>query len=91
MGFGAGHILDMINSLKNNKRSRQSMFEKDASGMGKTYGEFVDHKKMSEEELEAFRSKFIQQQQKEKRKKLLVFGILMILVIAFFGYVLFYI
>jgi hypothetical protein len=58
MGFG-GSAAAMMQSIKLNKaqlKSSKSYFDKDKS-YAKAYGDFVDHKKMTPAQFEAFKSK----------------------------------
>ncbi|MDC8003626.1 hypothetical protein POV27_06155 [Aureisphaera galaxeae] len=89
MSFGAGHIMDMIQTLKNNKRTRKTRFDKDAEKLGETYGEFVDHKKMTPEEFAAFQVRFKEQKRKERKRFLWVFGSIMLVIIIVLYYLLF--
>jgi len=89
MGFG-GSVLAMITSLKNNKRSRTSMFEKEILENKGNYGDFIDHKKMSSQELKKFRATLIAKRQKEQKKLLILFTSIMILVFAVVVYFLFF-
>jgi len=56
MGFG-GSAAAMIQSLRNNKKqlaTRERYFDKNKKQSNASYGEFVDHKKMSPYEFKSF-------------------------------------
>ena len=72
MGFG-GSVAAMMQSLKANKaqlKNSRTYFEKDKN-YAKTYGDFVDHKKMTPDQFEAFKNK-LQQEKKEHQKKVFI-------------------
>jgi hypothetical protein len=77
MSFGAGHIMDMINRMKQNRSMRQSGKFKDnreaINATAKSYQK-PEFKKVSKEELEAIKTK-IQSQAAEERKKKIRFYI----------------
>jgi len=89
MSFG-GSVLAMITSLKNNKRSRTSIFEKEILENKSNYSDFVDHKKMSPQELQKFRSALVAKRQKEQKKLLIIFTSIIVLVFAVVVYFLFF-
>jgi len=89
MGFG-GSVAAMIQSLKANKRTRVSMFEKDVDKHQKMYGQFTDHKKMSPKAFTLFKKRLELQEQARKRKLYLVFGSVMLIFFVFGIYFLFY-
>jgi len=89
MSFG-GSVLAMITSLKNNKRSRTSMFEKEILENKGNYGDFIDHKKMSPQELQKFRAALVAKRQKEQKKLLIIFTSIMVIVVAVVVYFLFF-
>ncbi|QCX37113.1 hypothetical protein FF125_01165 [Aureibaculum algae] len=67
MSFG-GAVSAMVTSLKNNKRSRVSTFEKLKDYKNIDYGEGKIDKKATPEQLKAIREKL----QKENRKKRII-------------------
>lgn len=83
MSFG-GAVQAMITTLKNNKRDRKSRFDDGKTYQPGAYGEFVDHKKMSDYEFTNFKKKLIAEKKALRRKQLLVFGIVMLLFLVGF-------
>jgi hypothetical protein len=60
-------IQTMITSFKNNKRSRNTAFDKKIASGG--FGEFVDHKKMKTYEFAEFQKKMFKQKRIQKKEK----------------------
>ncbi|MAY23578.1 MAG: hypothetical protein CMC74_12420 [Flavobacteriaceae bacterium] len=92
MGFG-GSVAAMIASLKNNKRDRTTLYDKDKKGKnasGSSYGAFVDHKKMSPEEFKAFQQKLKEKKKAETKRQLILFGVIVLVVVAFVSYFLYF-
>ncbi|MEX0995614.1 MAG: hypothetical protein WDZ45_01035 [Flavobacteriaceae bacterium] len=89
MGFG-GSVHAMIVSLKNNKRSRTTLFEKDINKNNGAYTKFTDTKKMSPTEFRRFQEKLKEDRKRSKQKFLLVFIPIVSLLIGLIVYLLFY-
>lgn len=90
MSGGAGHIFSMIASLKNNKRNRKSLFEKDVIELNVHYGTIEDYKKLSSQEFEAFRKKLKENELNRQKRLWMVFGGIMIVIIITLSYFLFF-
>ncbi len=89
MGFG-GSVHSMITSLKNNKRSRKTIFEKDIIENNGAYNKFIDTKKMSPLEFKKFQDKLKEERKSSRRRFFIIFSISMVLVLAVLIYFLFY-
>ncbi len=89
MGFG-GSVHSMITSLKNNKRSRKTIFEKDIIENNGAYSKFTDSKKMSPIEFKIFQEKLKENRRNSRRRFLIVFTVSLTLVLAVLIYFLFY-
>jgi len=79
-----------MTSLKNNKRKRKTVFEKDIYENNQAYSKFVDTKKMTPVEFKRFQKNLKETNRKRERKIYLIFGALMTLVIGVILYFLFY-
>ncbi len=89
MSFG-GSAMSMIASLKHNKRTRTSRFDKNGTPLTESgYGEFTDHKTISKEDLAKLRQKLIQEKKQTLKKQVLVFGSIMLVIIAVFWWLMF--
>jgi len=88
MSFG-GSVAAMILSLKSNKRTRISMFEKDVDKYQKMYGQFTDHKKMSPQAFALFKKRLKLQEQARKHRLYLIFASVMFVVVGIGIYYLF--
>jgi len=89
MGFG-GSVHAMITSLKNNKRKRTTLFEKEIIENNGAYGKFNDTKKMSPLEFRKFQDKLKEERKRSRRKFLIVYASVMTVVVALILYFLFY-
>ncbi|MCR9182850.1 MAG: hypothetical protein NXH73_07985 [Flavobacteriaceae bacterium] len=89
MGFG-GSVHAMIVSLKNNKRKRTTLFEKEIIENNGAYGKFTDTKKMSSLEFKKFQEKLKEERKRSRRKFLIVFSLVLTVVLAVLIYFLFY-
>lgn len=80
-------IQGMIASIKSNKRKRNSVFDDNKERINATYGEFVDHKKMTNYEFKQFQKKLKQDnqisQQKFLLKSIISITVLIIIVVYF--------
>jgi len=90
MSGGAGHIFSMIASLKHNKRNRKNLFDKDVDEHNENYGKIIDYKKMSPEQFEAFKQKLRQKEIERQKRLTIVFGSVMIVIVAALVYLLFF-
>lgn len=90
MSGGAGHIFSMIASLKHNKRNRKNLFDKDVDEHNENYGKIIDYKKMSPEQFEAFKRKLRQKEIERQKRLTIVFGSVMIVIVAALVYLLFF-
>ncbi|PQB04594.1 hypothetical protein [Aureitalea marina] len=77
-----GFVNGMITSLKNNKRERTTAFDKEKKRFNPTYGDFVDHKKMSPREFQRFRKRLEMGRQKSERHNRILVGIMAFLFIG---------
>ncbi len=83
-------IEGMQASLRNNKRDRKSIFDNKKEITDATFGEFIDHKKMTEYEFHEFQKK-LKKENAERQKKFLIKSILSVsLFIAVAIYFLFF-
>lgn len=89
MSFG-GSVHAMITTLKNNKRTRETLFEKDIIENNSAYGKFSDTKKMSPLEFKKFQVKLFEERKRSRRKFLIVYSIIMIVVLSLIVYLLFF-
>lgn len=89
MSFG-GSVAAMIQSLKANKRTRTTMFEKDFEKQQTIYGKFQDHKKMSSQAFELYRKRLQLEEQNSQRKFYITFGIVMLVFLSVGIYFLFF-
>lgn len=92
MGFG-GSAAAMIQSIRNNAKQlakRDKYFEKDVTSSNGNYGKIIDHKKMSPEQFEAFKLKLRQNELRRQKNLAIVFGSIMLVIIAVLIYFLFY-
>jgi hypothetical protein len=90
MSGGAGHIFSMIASLKHNKRNRKNLFDKDVDEHNENYGKIIDYKKMSPEQFEAFKRKLRQKEVERQKRLTIVFGSVMVVIVAALVYLLFF-
>ncbi len=90
MSYGAGHIFAMIASLKNNKRNRKSLFDKDVASPNENYGKIVDYKKMSPAQFTAFKQKLKEAELDRQKRLAMLFGSAMLVIIGLVIYFLFY-
>jgi len=88
MSFGV--VQSMIISLRNNKRSRTTLFEKDIIENNGAYGKFTDTKKMSPLEFKKFQAKLLEDRKRSRRKFLIVYALVMTIVVAIILYFLFF-
>jgi uncharacterized membrane protein len=88
MSFGV--VQSMIITLRNNKRNRTTMFEKDIIEDNGAYGKFSDTKKMSSLEFKKFQTKLLEERKRSRRKFLIVYASVMTVVVALILYFLFY-
>jgi uncharacterized membrane protein len=88
MSFGV--VQSMIITLRNNKRNRTTMFEKDIIENNGSYGKFSDTKKMSPLEFKKFQTKLLEERKRSRRKFLIVYASVMTVVVALILYFLFY-
>ncbi|WP_339702051.1 hypothetical protein [uncultured Marixanthomonas sp.] len=88
--FGAGFVMDMIQSLKNNKRNRITKFDKEVDKHTSIYSKLKDHKKMSPEEFISFQEKLKANNRQNRRRLLLVFSTVMLFILAVIIYFLFF-
>ncbi len=77
-------------SLKSNMRKRTTVFEKDVIENNGAYSKFTDTKKMSPLEFKRFREKLLEERKQSRKRFLIVFGSVMVLVLAALVYFLFY-
>ncbi len=92
MGFG-GSALAMAQTLKNNAKQlakRDKYFEKGVTPSIGNYGKIIDHKKMSPEQFEAFKLKLRQNELRRQKNLAIIFGSIMLVIIAVLIYFLFY-
>lgn len=89
MGFG-GSVHAMITSLKNNKRTRTTLFEKDIIEDNGAYGKFKNTKEMSPLEFNKFQAKLLENRKRSRRKFLIVYSAVMVVVVTLIIYFLFY-
>lgn len=89
MSFG-GSVHAMIVSLKNNKRKRTTIFEKDIIENNSAYSKFTDTKKMSPLEFKRFQEKLLKERKQSRKRFLIVFGCTMVLILSVLAYFLFY-
>lgn len=89
MGFG-GSVHSMITSLKNNKRSRKSIFEKDIIENNGAYTKFTDTKKLSPLDFKKFQETLKEERRKSRRRFLILFSVCMALILAVVVYLLFF-
>ncbi|WP_026449699.1 hypothetical protein [Aequorivita capsosiphonis] len=90
MSGGAGHIFSMIASLKNNKRNRKNLFDKNVHEQNEAYGKITDYKKMSPAQFEAFKQKLKENELRRQKNLTIVFGGIMIVIIGVLIYFLFF-
>lgn len=88
MSFGV--VQSMIITLRNNKRSRTTLFEKDIIEDNGAYGKFKDTKKMSPLEFKKFQAKLLEDRKRSRRKFLIVYSAVMVVVVTLIVYFLFY-
>lgn len=88
MSFGV--VQSMIITLKNNKRARTTLFEKEVIENNGAYGKFTNTKKMSPLEFKKFQDKLKEERKKSRRKFLFVFSSVMTVVLALVVYFLFF-
>ena len=91
MSFG-GSALAMMQTLKNNAKQlakRKGYFDKNKPSYS-TYGKFVDHKKMSPEDFEAFKLKLKKNELRRQIKLGVVSGIAVIIIVSTVVYFLYY-
>ena len=89
MSFISNFIPSLV-SLKNNKRNRTPLFEKDIIENKGAYGKFTDSKKMSPLEFKKFQEKLKENRRNSRRRFLIFFTVSITLVIAVLIYFLFY-
>ncbi len=83
-GF-SGSAAAMIQSLRNNKKQlaqRDSYFDKNKKRSKGSYGEFVDHKKMSPYEFKLFQKKLKANELSRQRRVITIFGLIMVVIIG---------
>ncbi|WP_347374645.1 hypothetical protein [Aequorivita sp. Q41] len=90
MSYGAGHVFAMIASLKNNKRNRKSLFEKNVNKYNGGYGKIIDYKKFSPAQFAAFKQKLKENELRRQKRLAIVFGSVMLLIIGVLIYFLFF-
>ncbi|QLE00848.1 hypothetical protein HX109_04430 [Galbibacter sp. BG1] len=77
MAFGAGHVLDMINRMKQNRAQRPSQkakFDTKNTGYSRTDFKCPKYVELSPEKLKAFQLKIRTQAHREKRKEHILFA-----------------
>ncbi|KXO00001.1 hypothetical protein LS48_05850 [Aequorivita aquimaris] len=92
MGFG-GSALAMAQTLRNNAKQlakRNNYFEKDVPSKFGTSTKIVDYKKMSPAQFEAFKQKLRQKEIERQKRLTIVFGSVMVVIIAALVYLLFF-
>ncbi|PHR12356.1 MAG: hypothetical protein COA40_08850 [Aequorivita sp.] len=92
MGFG-GSALAMAQTLRNNAKQLVKLdkyFEKDITPSNSSYGKIIDYKKMSPEQFEAFKQKLRQKEIERQKRLTIVFGSVMIVIVAALVYLLFF-
>lgn len=92
MGFG-GSAAAMIQSIRNNAKQlaeRQSYFEKDVETRYKYSPKIVDYKKMSSAQFATFKQKLKENEHRRQRNLTIVFGIIMLVIVAATIYFLFF-
>lgn len=82
MSGGAGHIFSMIASLKNNKRNRKRIFDKDVYEQKENYGKIIDYKKMPPPEFEALKQTLNDNELRRQKNLMIVFGSVMLVIIG---------
>jgi hypothetical protein len=88
--FGAGFVMDMIQTLKNNRRDHKTLFDKDVDIHYPKYGKIVDYKKMSPAQFEAFKQKLKENELRRQKHLAVVFGSILLVIICALIYFLFY-
>jgi len=88
MGFG-GSVQAMITSLKNNKRDRKTIYDDKNRPNDSGYGKFESDKKLSPEDFKKFREQLKANRRRHQQKVSIVFGIIMLVIIAVVSYFLF--
>ncbi len=86
MSFG-GAVSAMITSLNNNKRTRVSTFDKIKNNTSKSKIKLHFKNEATSEELLKIKEKIRLENRKSFRKNLILFGILLLIVIYFIGFV----
>ncbi len=71
--FGAGFVMDMIQSLKNNKRNRITKFDKEVDKHTSIYGKLKDHKKNEPQRIYHFSRKIKSKQQTKQTQTIIGF------------------
>lgn len=74
-------IQAMILALKNNKRNRRTAFDKKAANQRSSFGELINHKKMTTYEFAAFQKKVYKEKSLQKRRRIILILITIVTVI----------
>ena len=81
--MSSGSIQAMITSLKNNKRSRKTRFDKKHSLSNDAYNKFVDHTEMTTHEFAEFQKKLFKEKAQYKRKIRIIMTIILSYIVYF--------